>query len=201
MALADVLSELQREGDEEIARIVAERDASVAAILDRARHDADDAAASAAASRHDALARDADVIRHRAELAVERRLREAAEVIVQDILGRAEDRLSHHRSEPGYPATLDALVAECVEFLGTVRVVMADERDAELVREIVDRRGLDADVLPSLATWGGIDAGDGQGAFVRNTLEERLGRAEAALRHRIGDMIPGLRRATESGAA
>ncbi len=193
MGLADILDAVRREGDEEVARVVAARDEAVAAVWRAARDEAQAVEAAAAASRDAALATEAGVVRHRAELHVERRLQEAREAVFQDILGRARDRLSRHRLDPGYTATLDALLTECTAFLGDLAVVMADPRDVELVRAALARIGSDATVESSLECWGGIVAGDGNGVFVRNTLEDRLQRAEAELRRRLGGQVPGLR--------
>ncbi len=195
MGLADILDAVRREGDEEVARVVAARNEAVAAVGRTARDEAQAVEAAAATSRDTALATEAGVVRHRAELHVERRLQEAREAVFQDILGRARDRLSRHRQEPGYATTLDALLADCTAFLGDLAVVMADPRDDELVRAALARIGSDAAVELSLECWGGIDAGDGNAVFVRNTLEGRLRRAEAELRRRLGDLVPGLRRA------
>ncbi len=192
MALADILAALRDDGDAEVARIAADRDEAVAAIMRAAREEAGQAESAAAAARDAALAADADVIRHRAALHVERRLQEAREAVFQDVLGRARDRLSRLRQEPHYAATLDALLGECLDFLGGARVVMVDERDADLVHAALARRGIEAGVDPSLPCWGGLVAGDGRGGFVRNTLEDRLGRAEAELRRTIARLVPGL---------
>lgn len=191
MPLAEILDSLRREGDEEIARIVAETEAAVADLMQSARDRAKEAESAAAKARDDALANDSDVIRHRAELHVVRRLQEAREVVFQEILGRARDRLSRYRGDPGYPATLQALWKECLTFLGTVEVVMADPRDVELLEGMLDRPNA-IDIQPTLESWGGVVAHDGKGVLVRNTLEERLGRAEADLRRRIGRLVPGL---------
>ncbi len=197
MALADILDAVRREGDEEVARIVAARDDAVAAIGRKAREEARRVEARATTSRDAALAAEAGVIRHRAVLHVERRLQEAREAVFQEILGRARDRLSRHRGEPGYPATVAALLAECVSFLGHVEVVRADARDAGDVREALGRLEVAPAVELTIECWGGVVANDGKGVFVRNTLEDRLERAEGELRRKIGDLVPGLR----SGAA
>jgi vacuolar-type H+-ATPase subunit E/Vma4 len=201
VALADILSALQRDGDEEVARIVATRDETTSEIVRQARQAAKDAEAAAATSRDAAIALETEVILHRAVLHVERRLQEAREVIFKEILGRAQDRFSRQRSDPAYPRIVDALVAECVDFLGRAEAVMADPRDTDVVGEVLERRGVDAKLEPTLETWGGVVATDGKGVFVRNTLEERLGRAEIALRRDIGDLVPGLRGGTEPGGA
>jgi vacuolar-type H+-ATPase subunit E/Vma4 len=191
MALAEILAALRSEGDEEIARITAEGDAAVADLTQRAREQARKAEAAAATARDGSLSQEAAVIRHRAELHVARRLQEAREAVFQEILGLARDRLSRYRSDPAYPGTLAVLAEECSEFLGAIDVVMADPRDEELVEKILSDLGA-AELLFSLECWGGIVAHDGRGVFVRNTLEDRLRRAEPDLRRQIGQLVPGL---------
>ena len=191
MALAEILAALRSEGEEEIARITAERDAAVADLTQTGREQARQAEAAAATARDESLSQDAAVIRHRAELHVARRLQEAREAVFQEILGLARDRLSRHRSDPTYPATLAVLARECSEFLGAIDAVVADPRDEELVEKILSDLG-PADLLFSLECWGGIVAHDGKGVTVRNTLEDRLRRAEPDLRRQIGQLVPGL---------
>lgn len=198
MPLADILSALQRDGEAEVATITAARDQTVSEIGRQAGEAAKEAEAAAATSRDVALGSEMEVIRNRATLHVERRLHETREVIFKEILGRAQDRLGRLRGDPAYPEILDALVAECLAFLGEVEVVMTDPRDVDLVRAAMARHEFEAKVEPSLDVWGGVIATDGKGVFVRNTLEERLGRAEPELRRRIGDQVPGLRGGTES---
>ncbi len=200
MALADILAALRDDGDAEVARIAAARDEAVAAIMRAAREEAQEAEAAATASRDAALAADAGVIRHRAALHVERRLQEARETLFQEVIGRARDRMSRLRHEPGYAAALDALLGECLDFLGEAQVVMVDDRDAALVKAALARRGSAASVEPSVDCWGGLVAGDGRGGWVRNTLEDRLGSAEAELRRTIAGMVPGLRGAAADRA-
>jgi len=195
--LADILSALQRDGDAEVANITAARDQAVSEIGREAKEIAEGSEADAATSRDAALGMEMEVIRNRATLHVERRLSEAREVIFKEILGRAQDRLGRLRGDPSYPAIQDALVAECLAFLGEVEVVMTDPHDVDLVRAALARHEVEAKVEASLEAWGGVIATDGKGVFVRNTLEERLGRAEAELRRRIGDQVPSLRGGTE----
>ncbi len=193
MALTEILDALREEGEAEVARITAERDERVAAALRAARAQAASEETAAASSLDADLAAESAIILNRAELQVERRLQATREVVLQDALGRARDRLARHRDGPAYRATLDALFGECVAFLGKVESVMVDPRDSEAVEAMLARRGLAARVSVSLETWGGVVAGDGSGAWVRNTLEDRLGRAEPELRRQIGDLVPGLR--------
>ncbi len=200
MALSDLLAALQEEGDEEVARIAADRDEQVAAILRAAREEAERVDAAAATSLDAALAAEADVIRHRAVLHVERQLQEAREAIFQDVLGRTRDRLARLRGKARYAAVLDALLGECLDFLGRAQTVFVDARDAELVRAALASRGVEAATEPSLECWGGLVAGDGCGGFVRNTLESRLSRAEPELRREVGERVPGMRPGGGRGA-
>ena len=193
MGLAEILTALAVEGDEEVARITADRDTAVADIMHEARRRAMQAELEATTARDPALRADADVTRHRAALQVERRLQETREAILQDIMGRAEDRLSRYRRDPAYLATLQALLGECRDFLDEVAVVAVDPRDADLVRAALAALGSEAVVEPSLETWGGVVASNGRGVLVRNTLEDRLRRAEPEIRRQIGNVVPGLR--------
>ncbi len=198
MALTDILEALRRDGDEEAALIAAERDAAVAAVMRSAREDARQAEAEASAARDEELSSESDVIRHRADLYVQRRLQAAREGVFQEVLGLAKDRLARYREDPAYPETLAALVRECAAFLRALEAVLVDPRDEELVEKTMVDLGL-AKIQPSLVCWGGVVAHDGRGVFVRNTLEERLQRAESDLRRQVGILIPGLIERAQAG--
>ena len=199
MALEDILETLRRQGEAEVAAINRDHEAEAADLVQSARQEAKQAEAAASVARDEALQREAAIIRHRAELHVERRLQEAREAVFQEILGRAKDRMSRYRTDPGYAATLGDLLDECRAFLGEVAGVEIDPRDAGLAEQIRAQVG-PVEVETTLDSWGGLVAHDGRGVYVRNTLEARLNRAEAELRRQIGDLVPGLGRPTEPGA-
>ncbi len=193
MALAEILAALRHEAEHEVARIGAERDASVAETMSFAHREAERAEAEAASGREALLATEAEVVRNRAALHVERRLQEEREAIYREILRRAGEQLSRHRDEPSYSGTLRALLSECFDAMPDAEVVMASERDVPLVAELLAGLEVNAEVEGSLNTWGGVDVRSSGGGFVRNTLEERLARSGARLRRRIGDVVTELR--------
>jgi vacuolar-type H+-ATPase subunit E/Vma4 len=193
VGLEDILATLRADSEEEIAQEAARAEVAIAAILHAAHEEAERVESAAASARDSRLAAEAEVLRSRARLNVERRLRETREALYQEVLSRARDRLERHRLDVGYRDTVRALLAECLAFLPEGNVVLADPRDADLVRDVMADLGVTAELQTSLETWGGIDLGNGAGAVVRNTLEQRFDRAGVELRRRVGDLVPGLR--------
>jgi vacuolar-type H+-ATPase subunit E/Vma4 len=193
VGLEDILATLNRESADEVAQVSAHAEAAVTEIMKTAHEEAARVERAAASARDVRLAAEAEVVRSHALLNVDRRLRETREALYQEVLSRARDRLARHRRDAGYRVTLRALLSECLAFLPEGSVVRTDPRDVDLVRELLHDLELAAEVEPSLDTWGGIEMGDGSGAAVRNTLEQRFDRASAELRRRVGDLVPGLR--------
>jgi len=174
MALADVLAAIRRDADEEAARILGEAREEAARI--------GRAADEEAVRLHGALLREAERERdermRRAECAARlearRREREAREAWYQEAVGRVRERLEAARRDPRYARWFAALREEAERALPDATVLRTDPMDAGLVHDA----GLDA----TLATWGGVELAADDGRVVRNTLEERLRRAEPALR-------------------
>lgn len=193
MGLEDILAALREESAEEVEQITGRAEAEAARILKEARERAEKAERLAASSRDAKLTADSEVVLSRASLNVERRLRDTSEGIYQKVLSRAADRLEQHRHTDDYPATLRALLDECLAFLPEARIVRCDPRDVEILEPLVARLRPPADLEPVLESWGGLELSDGRGSLVRNTLDRRFDRADAELRKRVGDLVPGLR--------
>ncbi len=192
MPLQAILAEVRLEAENEVARIIAERDKVVAEITAAAHEEADRVEAEAAASLSERLLAAAAVVENRAALHVERRLQDAKEEIFREILRRACSRLDRLRNEPRYPRLLRTLLDECLRALPDAGAVMVDPRDravaASLIAEVDPSLRLDT----SLETSGGIAVRSPTGGFVWNTIDERLHRADRELRMLVARAIPEL---------
>ena len=193
MALADILQDIEREADAEVAR-----------IGDEARREADRLVA-AARSAADRDASELDEVRGAAFDEERRRLlilarteatdalRGAREQLAEWVLERVRDRLGGVRAEPAYPAVLRALLDEALGALPDARTIAVDRRDVDLAETLVAQldpagaRGLR--VTPALETWGGVEVAAADPRLVRDTLEERLARATPYLRPLLADLL------------
>ena len=181
MALQDLLAAVEAEEAAETARLRASRASEADAILAEARQRAREiqAAAVAAAERDERQAGDLRLAAARAEVAS--RLRDAHEDAYQRIAREVRDRLRGARERDDYPAILAALLDEARSLLPAVSLVRVDPADEPLARRLLageDR----VKVEPTLRCAGGLEAADGRGARVCNTVEERFAAAEPALR-------------------
>lgn len=172
MALEDILATLRREAEEQAARILAQARESAGRAREEAR-------AQAEAWREQMKAetgRELDSIRLRrlteARLLALRALREEREAWFQRVFARVRARLEADRDRPGYVDRFTALKDEALEALPEPSRVRVDPRDASLA----------PDAEPTLVSWGGVELEAADGRIVRNTLEERLARAEPELR-------------------
>jgi V/A-type H+-transporting ATPase subunit E len=203
MALADILADIERDADEEIARIRSDAERQAEALVAAARSAADRASGEVS----DAQRAGSDEARRgliaRAESDAVAALRAAREEAFGRVLTRVRERLGVLRSEPAYPAVLRALLLEALGALPDARVVAVDPRDAEAAARIVadlDRRGrAELRVEPVLETWGGIEVRAADARLVRNTLEERLERALPRARTLVARVVPDLAPVGEAG--
>ncbi|HEX6230571.1 MAG TPA: V-type ATP synthase subunit E family protein [Actinomycetota bacterium] len=180
---------MRREADEDLARIASETERKVEEVLGPARERAARAAEETRRSREAEACTEAERIRLSARARAATRLREAREEAHVRVLDRARGLLGAIRGSPGYPDILRGLVAEALGALPDARELHVDERDAALVQELGLVGADDVTVVPALRTWGGaVAAADGR--EVRNTLEERLERADVYLRPLVVEEIP-----------
>jgi vacuolar-type H+-ATPase subunit E/Vma4 len=185
MALRDLLAAIEAEATAETARLRASRRGQAGVILAEARQQAHDLQAAAVATagqeEREASARRVAAARETAAA----RVRDAHEDAYQQIAGEVRDRLRSIRDRGDYPAVMAALLDEARSLLPAVSLVRVDPADEELARRL-----LVADpgvwVEPTLRCDGGLEAADGRGARVCNTVEARFTAAEPALRALAG---------------
>ncbi|HEY1347678.1 MAG TPA: hypothetical protein VGF54_22030 [Streptosporangiaceae bacterium] len=185
MALPDLLAAIEAEAAAETARLHAGRRAQAVAILAEARQRARDvqAAAVAAAERDERQAGALRLAAARETAAA--RVRDAQEDAYQRIAQKVRERLRGVRSRGDYPAIMAALLDEARSLLPAVGLVRVDPADEPLARRLLAGEP-GVRVEPTLRCAGGLEAADGRGARVRNTVEERFTAAEPALRALAG---------------
>lgn len=189
VALEAILRAMRREAAEDLARIVADTDRQVEEILRPAREEAARIAVEVRRAREAEACTEAERIRLSARARAATRLREAREQAYARALERAREALASTRERPGYPGILRDLVEEALQALPDARALHVDPLDADLARRL-DVEGSDGvEIVPGLQTWGGAVA-VADGREVRNTLEERLLRADPYLRPLVVREIP-----------
>lgn len=194
MALADILTAIAAEADEEIARVAADAAAQVEPIQRQARDEARLAEREASCALDDEAARRKAQIVNRADLVVARRLSAAIEEIYQEMRADVERQLAEVRGRDGYPDLFRRLFDECRAVLPDGRVVRVDPADESLCRRVVASRASDGFVIDaSLRSAGGLElATSDRRRVVRNTLELRTWRADRALRSLAAARVPAL---------
>lgn len=185
MPIEDILEAIRHEADEELARLGSDADRGVEAILGPAREEAARVAEEVRRAREAEACTEAERIRLAALAQAAKRLREAREDAYASALERARTRLGSLRERPEYRRILASLVEEALSALPDALTLQVDPRDAGLVGEL----GSVVAVVPEIQTWGGAVA-TADGREVRNTLEERLGRADPYLRPLVVEVVP-----------
>jgi vacuolar-type H+-ATPase subunit E/Vma4 len=182
VALADILAAIERDGAAEVARIGAAAEAEAGAAARRA--EAEGAELEARLAR----ARDGEVAREAARLGIEARkdaaraLRRAREAACARAIAAARRLLAEARWRPAYRAIFRALALEAAAALPDASVMRVDPRDAAIAAAIAPEVAPRARIDASLETAGGLELATDDGREARNTLEERLLRAEPLLR-------------------
>jgi len=172
MPLANVLEAIRREASEEAERRLDDARQRVRAIEEEAHVQA--------ARLHEQMeaavaSEGAESLRQQVQAARLQALRESRrrrEDVFQQAQEEVRQAIRAARDEENYPALFKALMAEARAALPNAALARVDPRDADL----------DPSAEACLDTWGGVELEAADGRIVRNTLEERLRRAEPELR-------------------
>lgn len=191
MALDKLLASLETEAAAEAARLGAEAAEQAAQIVEEARAQARALAERAADDTEAELRNETEQRRADARLAAAAAHRAAWEEAFQEFLADVRARLADLRERPRYTEVLRALVRESLAVLPDAATVRVDPRDEALARALLDELGTQTDVSAALTSAGGVEVLSGDGRTARNTIEERLGNAEPALRLLFGEILDG----------
>ena len=192
MALEDILRAIELEAEEERGQILAEAERDIEAIAEGVREDAARIQAEVRRDRRERELVETQRIILRARADADRRMRACREDIYVRALDRARSRLGAIRTSPAYPSVFRSLLDEALASLAAAEVVQVDPRDVAIVAEIGSGCSPPLCVASDIETWGGVVVGTSDGRAVRNTLEERLERADPFLRSIVASIVPGM---------
>jgi len=105
----------------------------------------------------------------------------------------AKLRLSHLRNDPEYPDIFKKLTVDAAEALGAGTFhVHVDKRDEDLCKKTLALLNLNAEIIPDLASAGGLVASLPDGSIIiSNTVESRLERAQERKKLEIYSILSG----------
>jgi V/A-type H+-transporting ATPase subunit E len=189
MALKDLLAALEADAAGETERLRAETGTEALHIVETAQREARALEEHVAQADEAELGRELTRRRSEARLATAAMLREEHEACVATLQAALRRRLETLREREEYPSVLRALVEESLAAIPSPSVLRVDPRDIELARDIVRDLDVRLDLEPDLDTLGGVEAVDGNGLTVHDTVEARLRNAEPALRVLAGELL------------
>jgi len=190
MALSELLAGLKAEAAAEEAQLDAETRAETARIRAAAEAAARTLYEDALRAAEAELRLEAERRRAQARLAAAATVREAREEVFHELLAQVRLRLESLRASASYPSVLRALLRESLSALPAATVVRVDPRDERLASELLAELGVELKLDGTLQAAGGVELTRGTDRTVRNTVEERLANAEAALRILFGRAQP-----------
>jgi len=199
MALKDLLSALEADADAESERLRAKTDAEASRVVESARLEARTLEEQAARADDAEFARALERRRAEARLAAAAIRRDAYESCVETLRGALRDRLGVLRETDEYRAVFRGLLEESITAVPTASLLRVDPRDEQLARAILHELDLRVELRGELETLGGVEVDAGDGLTVRNTLEDRLRNADAALRMLAGEFLDAAARSAAGG--
>ncbi len=198
MSIEDILRALDDQCREECQEIYGRAEAEAKLILDRAQEEADAIREARLARVRAEAESETTSMLYSARLKSKNAVISAKERIAEKALAAAEERLQGLRSQPGYEAVFESLVAEGLTRISGKVVVHVDAADEAVAEAVMGGLGLDYELRPDIHTAGGAVVSDAAGRVrIINTIEERLNRAREKLRMRVSEILFG----EEVGAA
>jgi V/A-type H+-transporting ATPase subunit E len=115
------------------------------------------------------------------------------ESIFLKAFSEAEQRLSHMRNDPNYPAIFKKLTREAVGALGVEKFrIHVDKRDEQLIKKILAELNLSGDIIADLMCAGGLVASTlNETVKISNTFESRLERAREQKKLEVYAVLSG----------
>jgi V/A-type H+/Na+-transporting ATPase subunit E len=194
MALEDILGAIDQEADGEVRRVSADTERRRTEMLERAAAEAESILREESERAATARVEHREGILNGARLDADRSVRETRETVYQELLTIVRERLARVADGPDYPRIWPVLFDECRRVLPEARTVRVRASDEGRALSVAIESGMaDVEVEPVLDSWGGLELATGDGRLVRNTFEDRLEKADPALRLLAGDLVPELR--------
>jgi vacuolar-type H+-ATPase subunit E/Vma4 len=196
MSLNAILEEIYLSGEAEVQEIEERASGQAKEILADARLKAQLIEEDACSKEVRPAYRERARICHQARSEGLRTVGNAREALVDRALDRARGHMAGLRSDPIYPTLLCSLIQETLDELeGTLEDIQlsqleADQRDSELIDQILGDMQLNLAVEYRLKCWGGLISKSSDGRVVIiNTLEARFNRAEPFLRRYLASLF------------
>lgn len=192
MAVEDILLALDEQCREECRAIHERARREAEEILEKARREAEEMRRARLKRAKSEAESETISILYSARMKARNAVIQAKEEMVDEALREAEKRLGDLRSREDYPRVMEGWLGEGLSRLGGKVVVHVDPRDADLAASLLDKAGVEYEVVPDIECLGGAVISDADARVkVINTAEERLNRAREKLRMQVSEILFG----------
>ncbi len=192
MSLQAILEQIQQASAAQVQEVLAQAEREVEAELAEARARSEQVYQAAYRQALAPEAAQSARIINQAHFEAECLVGQARERLVEQVLERVREQLSHMRGSDQYPEVLRRILYELLPGGNGLRsikqniVIEADPRDRDLLEGFLREKAIDIPVEYSLSCWGGLCAHSPDGTVrMINTLESRLERALPFLKQRL----------------
>lgn len=193
MALEDILRALEEKAEIRIQGIQAEAEQRVAEILSEVERDAEHTRRVRVRKVEEAVRSESAAIVYSASLKAKNLLIKAQEETVDEAFRTAEQRLRELHKDESYPAILEILLDEVLDFFEGEVVLQVRPEDRSTVERLMAERKVPFRISETpLEASGGLAASSPEGELlVYNTFESRLEKARDKLRLAISNTLFG----------
>jgi V/A-type H+-transporting ATPase subunit E len=193
LALEDILRALEEKAEVRVETIQSEAEQRVAEIISEVERDAEHTRRVRARKVEEAVRSESAAIVYSASLKAKNLLIKAQEETVDEAFRMAEQRLRELHKDESYPAILETLLDEVLEFFEGEVVLQVRSEDRPAVERMMAERNRPYQVSEApLEASGGLTASSHNGeVMVYNTFESRLEKARDKLRLAISNTLFG----------
>jgi V/A-type H+/Na+-transporting ATPase subunit E len=193
LALEDILRALEEKAEVRIQGIQAEAEQRVVEIISEVERDAEHTRRVRARKVEEAVRSESAAIVYSASLKAKNQLIKAQEETVDEAFRMAEQRLRELHKDESYPAILEILLDEVLEFFEGEAILQVRPEDRSTVEGLMAERNLKYRIseVPLEASGGVIASAPDGDVIVYNTFESRLEKARDKLRLAISNTLFG----------
>ncbi len=192
MALEDIFRALEEQAEQECQQVLEDARYQADAILEEAQEKAEEVRRRLVEEAEKATRLKASQAVNSARLESKKKIAAIKQETVAEVFGKVPEKAKDFRGSDSYPSTFEALLKEALVGLeGEDDVqVLVDPADVELAKATLSKLGVSAEVKPDISTVGGVVVATDNGRIMRrNTLEDRLDKAQQYIQADVAELL------------
>lgn len=183
MALEEMLTALEKEGEEDVKKILSQSEAHKNQIIKEATDEASKIREAYRKKIEDQVRIDRSKILNKASFHIKKEIIRAKEAMMNEVFNQVVKQVGSLRNESSYEGILEKLAQETINAIPGKPVISIDSADEQLARKILDKMEVDYSLEKNAKCLGGLKATSEDGRIIlNNTIDSRVDKAKQLLK-------------------